>query len=67
MGAGMLGGMGFTMSLFISGRSFVDAQLHQKTHEFGLSVLLGSNISASAGLILLSISVYRDSCVYKEA
>ena len=64
IGAGMLGGIGFTMSLFISGLSFVDVQLLNYSK---LGVLLGSIISASLGLIFLSISVYRDSRAYEEA
>ena len=58
IGAGMLGGIGFTMSLFISGLSFVDASLLNYSK---LGVLVGSILSASAGLILLYIASGRDS------
>jgi len=64
IGAEMLGGIGFTMSLFISGLSFVDAQLLNYSK---LGVLLGSIISACTGLIFLSFSAYRDSRSYEEA
>lgn len=51
LGAGMLGGIGFTMSLFISGLSFVSPEMlnHSK-----LGILLGSFLSAAAGLLFLS-------------
>lgn len=62
IGAGMLGGIGFTMSLFISGLSFMDVQLLNYSK---LGVLLGSILSASAGLLFLSISAYRDTIVYE--
>jgi NhaA family Na+:H+ antiporter len=50
-GAGMLAGIGFTMSIFISGLAFVSEQLEQvaKIGIFGASL-----ISAIAGLIILS-------------
>lgn len=56
IGAGMLGGIGFTMSLFISGLSFADAQFLNYSK---LGVLSGSILSAISGLILLSISGHR--------
>jgi len=53
-GAGMLAGIGFTMSIFISGLAFGDEQLEQiaKIGIFGASL-----ISAIAGLIILSSTV----------
>ncbi|NTV84280.1 MAG: Na+/H+ antiporter NhaA [Bacteroidales bacterium] len=50
-GAGMLAGIGFTMSIFISGLAFANEQLEQvaKIGIFGASL-----ISAIAGLIILS-------------
>jgi Na+:H+ antiporter, NhaA family len=52
IGAGMLGGIGFTMSLFVSGLSFADAQFLNYS-KFG--ILSGSILSAICGLIILSI------------
>jgi NhaA family Na+:H+ antiporter len=51
IGAGMLGGIGFTMSLFVSGLSFTSPELvnHAK-----LGILLGSILSATAGLAFLA-------------
>lgn len=50
-GVAFLGGIGFTMSLFISGLSFTDPELinHAK-----FAILLGSVISAAAGILLLA-------------
>lgn len=55
-GAGMLGGLGFTMALFISGLSFDDPLLldHAK-----LGILVGSVLSAAAGMTVLGISGRR--------
>jgi len=49
-GVGMLGGIGFTMSLFISSLSFADATLLDFAK---VGVLLGSAISGVAGLVFL--------------
>jgi NhaA family Na+:H+ antiporter len=49
-GAGMLGGIGFTMSLFIMGLSFGDAAL---TDQAKFGVLAGSLASAVLGLLFL--------------
>jgi len=50
IGAGILGGIGFTMSLFISGLSFTSAE----SVEFSkLGILAGSLISGILGLIVL--------------
>jgi NhaA family Na+:H+ antiporter len=51
IGAGMLGGIGFTMSLFVSGLSFVSPELLNYSK---LGILLGSILSAAAGLLFLS-------------
>lgn len=51
IGAGMLGGIGFTMSLFVSGLSFVSPELLNYSK---LGILSGSVLSAIAGLIFLS-------------
>jgi len=52
-GASMLGGIGFTMSLFISGLSFSDSQM---TEIAKLGIILGSLISGVLGLVVLSLS-----------
>jgi len=52
-GASMLGGIGFTMSLFISGLSFPEGQM---TEIAKLGIILGSLISGVMGLIVLSLS-----------
>jgi NhaA family Na+:H+ antiporter len=49
-GAGMLGGIGFTMSLFIMGLSFSDAAL---TDQAKFGILAGSLLSAAFGLLFL--------------
>lgn len=63
VGAGMLGGIGFTMSLFISGLSFTDTYLLNCSK---LGVFSGSILSALAGLAFLGFFVYRDQSVYEE-
>lgn len=50
IGAGMLGGIGFTMSLFVSGLSFVSPELLNYAK---LGILLGSILSAVVGLAFL--------------
>jgi NhaA family Na+:H+ antiporter len=52
-GVGMLGGIGFTMSLFIGTLAFADATL---AVELRLGVLGGSLLSAMLGLAVLAIS-----------
>ena len=51
-GAGMLGGIGFTMSLFISGLSFTDPALLNFSK---LGVLSGSVLSACVGIAFLGL------------
>ncbi len=51
LGAGMLGGIGFTMSLFIGMLAFPDPAY---AAELRLGVLIGSILSAVAGYIILS-------------
>ncbi len=48
--AGILGGLGFTMALFISGLSFVDPLLLDQAK---LGILAGSILSGAAGMLLL--------------
>jgi NhaA family Na+:H+ antiporter len=51
LGAGMLGGIGFTMSLFISAIGFDDPLLVDQSK---IGILAGSILSATAGLAFLS-------------
>lgn len=62
-GAGMLGGIGFTMSLFISGLSFVEMNYLNYSK---LGVFTGSIMAAMTGLIFLGISVSRNPRDYDE-
>jgi NhaA family Na+:H+ antiporter len=62
-GAGMLGGIGFTMSLFISGLSFTDTYLLNCSK---LGIFSGSILSALAGLAFLGFYVFRDRRIYEE-
>jgi NhaA family Na+:H+ antiporter len=64
IGAGMLGGIGFTMSLFIAGLSFTDTYLLNCSK---LGVFSGSILSALAGVAFLGFFVYRDRRIYDEA
>ncbi|HHN65645.1 MAG TPA: Na+/H+ antiporter NhaA [Nitrospirae bacterium] len=50
LGAGMLGGIGFTMSLFISALSFSDANLMDQAK---MGILLASVISGVMGILVL--------------
>jgi NhaA family Na+:H+ antiporter len=50
MGAAWLGGIGFTMSLFIAQLAFRDARLVEQAK---LGILLGSAISAAVGVAWL--------------
>ena len=52
IGAGILGGIGFTMSLFISGLSFAEAEFAELSK---LGIIMGSLVSAVLGLLLLSL------------
>ena len=52
-GVGMLGGIGFTMSLFIGTLAFTDVA---HAAELRLGVLAGSLVSATAGLMLVAAS-----------
>lgn len=53
LGVGMLGGIGFTMSLFIGMLAFTDAG---RAAELRLGVLTGSLLSAIAGYLMLYVS-----------
>ncbi|MBC8460631.1 MAG: Na+/H+ antiporter NhaA [Deltaproteobacteria bacterium] len=50
LGASMLGGIGFTMSLFISGLSFSSAQFLELSK---LGIILDSVVSGGFGLLLV--------------
>lgn len=63
VGAGMLGGIGFTMSLFISGLSFTDPYLLNCSK---LGVFSGSILSALAGLAFLGFCIFRDRRAHQE-
>jgi len=52
VGASMLGGIGFTMSIFISGLSFSSAEFVEFSK---LGIFLGSLIAAVSGLVVLSL------------
>jgi len=56
LGASMLGGIGFTMSIFISGLSFADQELIELS-KFG--VIGGSIISGIFGLAILSLATKK--------
>lgn len=56
IGAGILGGIGFTMSLFVSGLSFVQPEVLNYSK---LGILTGSALAALAGGVLLRLSVGR--------
>jgi NhaA family Na+:H+ antiporter len=51
VGAGCLGGIGFTMSLFIASLAFPDSEAMLANGKIG--VLIGSAVSAAAGCLLL--------------
>ncbi len=53
IGAGFLGGIGFTMSLFIAGLSFVDKGIMDLTK---LAILTASVLSGVTGMVILWIS-----------
>lgn len=50
LGVALLGGIGFTMSLFVSGLSFTDPEF---LHYSKFAILFGSVISAATGIFLL--------------
>ena len=56
LGASMLGGIGFTMSIFISGLSFVDAEFIELSK---IGVIGGSLLSGTIGLALLSFVTFH--------
>ena len=64
LGAGMLGGIGFTMSLFISGLSFVDVDYLNYSK---LGIFAGSIMAALAGLIFLGVAAARSNRDYEVA
>ena len=56
-GAGILAGIGFTMSIFISNLAFKDTEIIQLSK---VSVLIASSIACIAGLIWLAFSLKRN-------
>lgn len=56
IGVGLLGGVGFTMSLFISGLAFDDLLLLSQTK---IGILAGSLVAGVAGLLVLRFSLKR--------
>jgi NhaA family Na+:H+ antiporter len=56
-GAGILAGIGFTMSIFISNLAFKDTQIIQLSK---VSVLIASSIACIAGLIWLAFSLKKN-------
>ncbi|MBC2715785.1 MAG: Na+/H+ antiporter NhaA [Desulfobacteraceae bacterium] len=56
IGASMFGGIGFTMSLFVSGLSFTDPGLINYSK---FAILAGSVISAAAGIIFLLAYTFK--------
>ncbi len=56
IGAGMLGGIGFTMSLFVSGLSFTDQALSDYSK---MGILAGSILAALAGMAFLALQCKR--------
>ncbi|UCG77624.1 MAG: Na+/H+ antiporter NhaA [Nitrospirota bacterium] len=54
VGAGILGGIGFTMSLFVSSLSFADPQILDSAK---IAILTGSIISGITGLLILRFGV----------
>lgn len=57
VGAGCLGGIGFTMSLFVAGLAFSDAA---RLDAAKVGILLGSGVSAVVGGVVLWRSLPRD-------
>ena len=57
VGAGCLGGIGFTMSLFVAGLAFTDAA---RLDAAKVGILLGSGVSAVVGGVVLWRSLPRD-------
>jgi NhaA family Na+:H+ antiporter len=57
MGVGLLGGIGFTMSMFISNLAFDDANLVGASK---LSILISSALAAISGLIVFITSRQPD-------
>ncbi|MEO5694097.1 MAG: Na+/H+ antiporter NhaA, partial [Usitatibacter sp.] len=56
LGAAWLGGIGFTMSLFVAQLAFTDASVVAQAK---LGILLASAISAVAGLVWLFVAAKR--------
>jgi len=54
MGAGFLGGIGFTMAIFVTFLAFGDTEIAQSSK---LAVLLGSMLAGSVGYLILKMSL----------
>jgi NhaA family Na+:H+ antiporter len=63
-GAGLMAGIGFTMSIFIANLAFADSEELVKIAKIG--IFASSMISAIAGLILLNYSAPKDNAVKAE-
>ncbi len=63
LGAGMVAGIGFTMSIFITLLAFEDAELIKTSK---ISIVIASTISAIVGLIFISVS-YKPKAVIEIA
>ena len=56
VGLGLLGGVGFTMSIFVAGLAFPDAEIAAAAR---LGILAGSGVSALAGVAVLRLAAFR--------
>jgi NhaA family Na+:H+ antiporter len=54
LGAGMLGGIGFTMSIFVSGLAFPDGELEAAAK---VGILLASALAGLAGFAFLRVAL----------
>jgi NhaA family Na+:H+ antiporter len=57
LGVSILGGIGFTMSLFIAALAFIDAEVLATAK---LAILLASFMAATTGLLLLTRTPHRE-------
>lgn len=56
-GVALLGGIGFTMSLFVSSLAFTDSGLIQSSR---FAILIGSSLSAVTGMVILYHSTMKE-------
>lgn len=66
-GASVLCGVGFTMSLFIGSLAFVDDAAQMMAVDERVGILLGSAMSAVAGLALLRLALRRNGSEFRLA